>query len=431
MSAAPHTPPHVAVVRFFEARPWLTDTLFKVAPLALMATFIWLMGWNTYGFFGAEVHPGLMFLFEMLCVLPLAFSRSRPAVAAGVASFGALCQMLSFFGPGVSVIAVPLMVHACAKYGSRRVSVIYLLVGLMGAVLIGIHQAVTLWTSQPPGTTTYPDLAWLVPITILTTGFSAAVVLVAWLLGDLAGRRRRERHAVEEKNRLLERERDQEARLAADAERMRIAREMHDVVSHSMSVMIAQADGGRYVLSHDPARAGRAFETISETGREALTEMRRMLGVLRDEQDQLATRPAPGVEDLPGLIDDVRASGVEVQLHLAPLPPVVEGVGLALYRITQEALTNTLKHGGRDATAGVWLGTDPATAELVLDIRDTGQGAAAANDGAGSGLRGMAERAQLYSGRLTATPTEHGFAVHARFPLAAVSPQSPYGQEPR
>ncbi|GFZ87440.1 sensor histidine kinase [Nesterenkonia alkaliphila] len=189
-------------------------------------------------------------------------------------------------------------------------------------------------------------------IAALITGFCAAVVVSAWLFGDLAGRRRREREAIQERNRLLERERDQEAQLAADAERMRIAREMHDVVSHSMSVMIAQADGGRYVLQADPARAGQAFETIGETGREALTELRRMLGVLREEGEQ-KLRPAPGIESIPQLVADVQASGLPVELHIAhaSLPPMNEGVELAIYRIAQEALTNTLKHGGEGARA--------------------------------------------------------------------------------
>lgn len=431
MSADLMTPPpiHVQVVRFFEARPWLGDTVFKVLPLLLFSSVVWVWspapvaGNQTLGLFGSSVNIQAMFVLELLAILPLAVSRMRPSLAAGVIAFACLCQMLAMYGPGMSAVAVPLVVHACAKYGSRRASLLYLGIGIFGAVLLGVFTVLTAFLQSRPYESYAPDWTAMLFVSVLITGFSAAVVLSAWLFGDLAGRRRREREAIEEKNRLLERERDQEARLAADAERMRIAREMHDVVSHSMSVMIAQADGGRYVLQEDPDRAGKAFETIGETGREALTELRRMLGVLREE-GELKKRPAPGVEDLPKLVDDIRASGLEVDLHIGwqALPALNEGVELALYRIVQEALTNTLKHGGHHATAQVWLGTDQRAGELALQISDTGRGAGAHHDGAGSGLLGMAERARLYGGTLVAgpkgeEPLETGFTVDARFPL--------------
>lgn len=414
-------PLHVRVVRFFEARPWLGDVLFKVLPLLALAWLFWPASTPIFGLFGTSVHWPWMFLLELMAVVPLAFSRIRTGLAAGVTAAACLMQILTMQGAGVSAIAVPLMVYACAKYGSRSVSRIYLLIALAGAGLLGLHMLVLNWTRFGYGNIT-TDLGFLVILTALITGFSAAVVTVAWLLGDLSGRRRRELEAIAEKNRLLERERDHEARLAADAERMRIAREMHDVVSHSMSVMIAQADGGRYVIEQNPERAAQAFETIGETGREALTEMRRMLGVLREEQEALSTRPAPGIADLPALAEDVRASGLEVHLNIAEdsIPPLSDGVELALYRITQEALTNTLKHAGTQATSEVWLGTDVDVGELVLEIHDTGRGASAAYDGAGSGLLGMRERAGLYGGRVVAGPESGGFAVLARFPLRRV-----------
>ncbi|WP_191089795.1 sensor histidine kinase [Nesterenkonia ebinurensis] len=431
----PPPPAHVRAMRFFEARPWLGDTLFKVTPLLLLSAFFWLIGGGltagafATGMFGVTVNIPVMVFFELLAILPLAVSRIRPGLAAGLISFACLCQILSMYGPGASVFAVPLVVYACAKYGSRRVSLGYLGLALLGAVLLGAHvmAAAGLLGHQVPGAYS-PDWGVMIFIAALITGFCAAVVVSAWLFGDLAGRRRREREAIQEKNRLLERERDQEAQLAADAERMRIAREMHDVVSHSMSVMIAQADGGRYVLQTDPARAGQAFETIGETGREALTELRRMLGVLREEGEP-KTRPAPGIENIPQLVVDVEASGLPVELHVAEesLPELNEGVALAIYRIVQEALTNTLKHGGEGATAQVWLGTDYRAGELALEIRDTGRGGQAADDGAGSGLIGMAERAKLYGGTLVARAKgeeslESGFTVEARFPLDRVRP---------
>lgn len=419
-------------MRFFETRPWVGDALFKVLPLLLISTLFWgpIFGFtgasSRPGMFGVQVDPAVMLTFELLAILPLVISRTRPGLAAGIIACGALCQILAMYGPGASVFAVPLAVFACAKYGSRRVSLTYLVLGLIGALLMGVHIVLASAMQGGSGGLYFPDWSVVLFIAALVSGFCAAVVLSAWLFGDLAGRRRREREAIRERNRLLERERDQEAQLATDAERMRIAREMHDVVSHSMGVMIAQADGGRYVLQADPARAGQAFETIGETGREALTELRRMLGVLREEGEH-KLRPAPGIENIPQLVADVRASGLPVELHIAErsLPPLNEGVELAIYRIVQEALTNTLKHGGKGATAQVWLGSDHSTGELALEIRDTGRGGEAADDGAGSGLLGMAERAKLYGGTLVAQPQgaeslESGFTVEARFPLERV-----------
>ncbi|WP_345314764.1 sensor histidine kinase [Garicola koreensis] len=426
--SAASAPLHVRIVRFFEARSWLSDTVFKVAPLLLLMVSIWWLSfptasmWTT-GMFGVSVNVPVMTVLELLAILPLAVVRIRPGWAAGVIAAGALGQMVALYGPGVSSLAVPLTVYACAKYGSRRVSLSYLVVAGLGALLVGVHVVIAQGFIIDRPAQLGTDWAVTLFIAVLSTGFCAAVVLASWLLGDLAGRRRREREAIAEKNRLLERERDQEARLAADAERMRIAREMHDVVSHSMSVMIAQADGGRYVLDADPARAADAFGTIGETGREALTELRRMLGVLREE-DEVKTRPAPGVSDLPELIEDVRASGLPVQLSIAEpmLPQLSEGAALAVYRIVQEALTNTLKHGGPGATASVRLDTDAELDHLVLRVHDTGVGAQAAGDGSGSGLLGMTERVKLYGGTLAAQPrdpqsAEGGFAVEARFPL--------------
>ena len=425
-------PLHVRTVRFFERHLWLGDSLFKVLPLLFLVAVTWWWSYPGYsawttGLFSAQVYTPVMTVLEFLAILPLAISRIRPGLAAGVIAFGALCQIFTLYGPGISALSVPLAVYACAKYGSRRVSLSYMGLGGLGALLVGVYAIVAMGYLNETATTVNPDWSVIVFTATLSAGFCAAVVLAAWLLGDLAGRRRREREAIAEKNRLLERERDQEARLAADAERMRIAREMHDVVSHSMSVMIAQADGGRYVLESDPGRAAEAFETIGETGREALTELRRMLGVLREE-DELKTRPAPGISDLPELAEDVRSSGLPVQVHIAEhtMPELSDGVGLAIYRIVQEALTNTLKHGGRGAEATVRISCDLLQQQqLVVEIHDTGRGGQAEGDGSGSGLLGMAERVKLYGGSLVARPqgaesSENGFMVEARFPLQRV-----------
>ncbi|MGJ9372412.1 sensor histidine kinase [Nesterenkonia sp. CF4.4] len=399
----------------------LIDALIKVLPLMVLMLVSHSGGMRAFGEIGIEVPWYVVILVEVFAIAPLAFSRTNPGAAAGVIAVFCVAQLVIGAAPGVSVLAVPLALYACAKYGTPRVSWSYLAVALLGAGALAAYF-VYLDMHFMQQYDYYNDWTDSLASAGLIGGFAAAVALTSWLAGHLAGRRRRELGAISERNQLLVRERDQEARLAVDAERMRIAREMHDVISHSMSVMIAQADGGRYVLEQSPERAERAFATISDTGREALTEMRRMLGVLRDEDGALQKRPAPGVQDLPQLIEDVSASGLQVRLHMLSdsIPKLPEGVGLAAYRIVQEALTNTLKHAGPHAHAEVWVATaaesQPA---LMLEVRDSGRGSAAPDDGAGSGLLGMAERARLYGGTVTTRAHSGGFDVLARFPLGA------------
>lgn len=471
-------------VHGFERHGWLFDALFKAGPLIIISVLIYPISQTEGGFFAGQgsVPWPFRFSLELLAILPLAFSRIRPGLAAGIIAFSCLCQLVSGVGPGNSAFSAPLVVYACAKYGSRQTSLGYLWVALAGSGLLGLFVFITPYLRFPESA---PDLSQSLFMMLLFGGFATAVVLAGWLFGDMAGRRRRELAAITERNELLERERDHEARLAVDAERMRIAREMHDVVSHSMSVMIAQSDGGRYVVSQNPEQAGQAFETIGETGREALTELRRMLGVLREEDDA-RRRPAPGLRDLPQLFADVRASGLAVQArvvtsmvqsarreaaesvpaisppadgsaegrtsaevsvadnaeHFAAavrsLPALPEGVGLAAYRIVQEALTNTMKHAGQDARAEVRIGVvkdevaqgtaDGSQRVLAVKVRDTGLGSRAAGDGAGSGLLGMQERARLYGGAVETRAHEGGFQVLVRFPLepgVVLEPQTP------
>lgn len=434
-TSAARTPFHVRVSRFLEGRPWIADTVLLAGPMGLLSLlpgfsggFAPVGGWDVSG------HWPLGLLLGLLTTLPLALRRLRPAVCAGMIAVGALLQVLTLIGPGLSSISVPIAVYSAAKFGSRRSARIYLIIALAGAVLLGLYGLADYLVTRPP----YSSLGDVVLSVVVITGFAAAVVLACWLLGDLGGRRRREIAAIAQRNELLEVERDQEARLAADAERMRIAREMHDVVSHSMSVMIAQADGGRYVVGQDPQAAAGAFETIGRTGREALTEMRRMLGVLRDQAEGVDYAPSPGLADLRRLVDDVRAVGLPVTLRsswgtaddarLDQAPPLPEGAGLAVHRIVQEALTNTLKHGGGGAQADVALaveaperdrpGAEPqAGDQLVVRISDTGVGSGADGDGRGSGLLGMDERARLYGGEVTTRAHSDGFDVVLRLPL--------------
>jgi signal transduction histidine kinase len=224
--------------------------------------------------------------------------------------------------------------------------------------------------------------------------------------------------ALEERAQLLDVERDQEMRLAATTERARIARELHDVVAHSLSVVIAQADGGRYAGKADPEAATGALEAIAATGRQALTDMRALLGVLRDGGGE-EYAPQPDVEAIPALVEDVRASGLDVDLITEGTPrSLPAGPQLAAYRIVQESLTNVLKHAGPAGRA--WVRLQWRDDALELSVLDDGRGASAAMvdaDGDGQGIRGMVERAQLHGGRLEAGPRHSGgFGVHAALP---------------
>jgi signal transduction histidine kinase len=244
-------------------------------------------------------------------------------------------------------------------------------------------------------------------------------VVAAWALGNLRRARVQRLAALEERARLLELERDQEMRLAAQTERARIARELHDVVAHSLSVVIAQADGGRYAGKDDPAAATGALEAIAATGRQALTDMRALLGVLREGGGQ-EYAPQPDVGAVPALVEDVRVSGLDVDLIVEGAPrPMPAGPQLAAYRIVQESLTNVLKHAGPAARA--WVRLHWRDDALELSVLDDGRGAGAPDgDGNGQGLTGMHERARLHGGRLEAGPRAGGgFGVHAALPYRA------------
>ena len=224
----------------------------------------------------------------------------------------------------------------------------------------------------------------------------------------------------------LELERDQEGRLGAAAERARIAREMHDIVSHNLTVMIGLADGAGYALQSSPDAAQTAIERLSATGRQALDEMRRLLGVLREEPGEDEDRvyePQPGLDRLDDLLARVEAAGVPVSIELHGDPHALpSGVQLTVFRVAQEALTNTLKHAGRPASAHLALRCDGRG--VTLEVTDTGSPARAPGDGreplpsGGRGLRGMRERAAAYGGELEAgRRAEGGWRV--RLTLAA------------
>jgi signal transduction histidine kinase len=217
----------------------------------------------------------------------------------------------------------------------------------------------------------------------------------------------------------LELARDENARAAVAGERARIARELHDVVAHSVSVMVVQAGAAEEVLGADPGKAREPLRSVQDTGRQALVELRRLLGVLRTDHSEAALAPQPGLDQVGGLAAQVQGAGVAVELCVdGDRDGIPAGVDLAAYRIVQEALTNVLKHATA-SHAVVRVGYRPDAIEL--EVLDDGHGPlGAGHDGAGTGqgLIGMRERASLYGGVVEARPrAEGGFAVRARLPV--------------
>jgi signal transduction histidine kinase len=240
--------------------------------------------------------------------------------------------------------------------------------------------------------------------------------LVVWIAGLTLGYQQREMRAARERAQRAEGERETRARSAVAEERQRIARELHDVVAHSISVMTVQAGGVRRLLLPDQTREREALETIEETGREALAEMRRMLGILRQPTDEPALAPQPSMASLGALVEHVREAGLPVAYRIEgepqPLPP---GVELSAYRIVQEALTNALKYAGpARAEVSISYGRDALEIEIVNDGRVDGDG-----EGTGHGLIGMRERVAVFGGTLEAGPRPgaDGFVVKARLPV--------------
>ena len=235
-------------------------------------------------------------------------------------------------------------------------------------------------------------------------------LIAAWLLGDSIGSRRAYVREIEEKAKRLEREREVEAQRAVAEEQARIARELHDVVAHALTVIVVQAAAADDVFDVEPSRAREPIRAIEAASRAALGDLRRVLGVLQKGADY---EPQPGLARLDGLVEQVRATGLDVALEVeGPARPLPTAVDLSAYRIVQEALTNTLKHAGAaHATVRVSYGDT-----LRLEIRDDGAGAS--NGSGGSGLIGMQERVAMLGGRVDAgARPEGGYLVSAQIPI--------------
>jgi signal transduction histidine kinase len=323
---------------------------------------------------------------SLALVAPLAFGPRTPVLVFAIVAGTCLVQLAVTEHVLVADLAPLVALYFLVVHGPARLKPVGLAVALAGGVVMSARVSF-------PG---------VLDGFVVGTAVVTAEVLLAALLADRHVTRRARVAA-------LEAERDRQGEMGAARERARIARELHDVVAHSLAVMIAQADGGRYAAPEDPRAATRALAQIAETGRDALAQMRRLLGVLRESE---------GDADLPGLVRRLAGAGLPVRLEVeGPARELPDQVRMCIHRVAQEALTNVLKHAVSPRCVEIVLRY--LAAEVELTVRDDGR-TMPAGDGHGYGLAGMRERVAVHSGTLDAGPrVGGGYEVRARLPAPA------------
>jgi signal transduction histidine kinase len=382
-----------AVRDAFRRHPWWADSL-----LALFLMFI-AVGEAFDAHNAHRPNASLVAVFiAPLTTAPIALRRYRPLETLAV-TVVAETVLLIFSSQGELPFGVVVALYTVASRCERPVSI-----------------RAAAWTAPPIAfgvlINNGPNPGKVIP--------ELALFAIAWVIGENLRTRRAYLAELEARAARLEREREEKAERAAVEERTRIARELHDVIAHNVSVMVVQASAGEQVFDEDAERAREFLASVSSTGRAALAELRRLLGVIRAEDDrggEPAYAPQPGIEYVDDLVRQVRETGLPVDLSVIGEPrPLPEGVGLCAYRIVQEALTNTLKHAHAScAQVNVHYAPDA----LELRVADDGHGGSEVNgESGGHGLIGMRERVALCGGELKASAQEgRGYEVRARLPL--------------
>lgn len=352
---------------------------------------------------------------SLMLTAPLVLRRTSPLLTLLLVTLGGLAQLVAVDFPTFALLVVPIVSFSVARWIGSRWSRTVLVIGLFAAIAAPIRWLSDIYVPDSYGVTTALILASLCFMAVVTPyGLGRR-------LRDLSEHRQRQIEAAEERYRRLLHAREQQARLDESAVRTQIARELHDVVAHSLSVMVVQAEGAKALLNKKPEIAEEALGTIADIGRESLTEMRRIVGVLRAGPEAADYNPAPTLAEIPDLVQ--RASS-RAHLRIMGQPhhttPALE---LTVYRVVQEALTNFLKHAGPDAEA--WVRLNYAPQHIAIDVVDNGTGVENPAETGGNGLRGMHERVASMGGRLTAAPRHDGpgFRVQATIPVRrSVSP---------
>jgi signal transduction histidine kinase len=375
-----------------------TDLADWLAPALLLVSSLWEIWRGTLFSPGIAGPRGLETAAALLYCAGLTVRRRAPLLALALVLVGNAAQV-PYVGPSQQTglegfLAMLLAVYSVGAHAPRRTGMAAVAATI---ALIFVGEALTATASPAQDAGLYVLLAAL------------------WLFGDALRRHRLRTAQLEDRASELDRRRGEEAQAAAADERARIARELHDVVAHSLSVMVVQTGAARQMLTAEPDVARRQLLSAENTGRQALAEMRRLLGIVRSEETPMALAPQPSLGHVDLLVEQVRDAGLDVRLHLeGERRTLTPGVDLAAYRIVQEALTNTVKHAGpARAQVLVRYGRD----EVEIEVRDDGRGARV-NGSAGHGLVGMRERVALYGGALSAGPgASGGFRVHAILPL--------------
>ncbi|MCU7727887.1 histidine kinase [Actinoplanes sp. KI2] len=345
-----------------------------------------------------------MLLLQLALIVPLWWRRRAPLAA----FYAVLAVFVAEWAAGILLradVAVLVAVYSLVLHG-RLNRLVWAVPGLAAAVVVIVLRLagyVSVW-----------DVLFVVGV------FGTAAVA----LGFAVRIRRAQLAVLRERAVQLEIERDQRSRLAAANERARVAREMHDILGHSLSVIITLADGGAYASDTSPERGKEALRLIGDAGRDSLAELRRMLGVLREQTDEPSLAPQPGIADLDPLCRQIRAAGPQVEYRSTGAVDTLDvGVQLAAYRIVQEALTNALKHAGPHTRIRLELRAEGR--RLRITVRDTGPPGGdppVPSTGEGHGVVGMRERAALYGGTVTAGPVPGGgWSVAAELDLTDIS----------
>ncbi|MGW9158079.1 sensor histidine kinase [Microbacterium sp. NPDC055665] len=389
-------PPGV-VRRFWSRHPWLFDGLLAFLYL-LLSTFLALITPLSSGVWSPDASIIVPLVLGAIAAAGLLLRRQRPWLTFAVFAVVAVIALVS--DTPAEPFGLGLALYALFVYRSNRSGWIAFGVTVLAGVLV------------------FPALDWLrrgAPESAFTSVPGSllflVVMLIAALLGVTVGDRRRYIGAILDRANQLARERDQQARIATLAERARITREIHDVVAHSVSVMVSLADGASALAEKDPQRSRSAIQEIGEVGRQSLVEMRQLLGALGDEagdgEEQSPLRPNPGLSELAALVETFRTAGLPVTVRTEGTAPSSPAVQNTIHRIVQEALTNALRYAKEPREVLVSL--DFRADLLVIEITDDGrQGPPAASVGSGRGLVGIRERARLAGGTVEAGPVPGG-----------------------
>ncbi len=404
--------------RWLHTRPMILDSV-----LAFLVLIVAFASWGHDTSHNTAHRVGMALWVLIVCACWI-WARTKPEVTASVLVASHILQLAAHPSPSPQNVLVPLILYQLSlKTGPPRRG-FWLAMCVIGPVSAGVS-----WGFAPTTLEPISYKAHLVRFCV-TTIACMACCLAAWFAGSAVKDRRHTMEALRQRAIDLERERDQSIRLATQEERAKIARDMHDIVAHSLSVIVVQADGGAYLAHHEQAgdietrltASGQTLGTIATTARHALDETRRLVGVLRDNDAAPELAPTQGLDDIPGLVTKMTGA-LAITLTLEGSSechkPLSQGAELACYRVVQEALTNVLKHGGPAATAHVTISHHPH--DVTLEILDDGCGAGVTGikraDEAGHGLVGMRERVSAWGGTLEAgSRPDHGFRVHAVVP---------------